>query len=42
MNEELRNAINTVLEQCPDASETDIKNEFERYERDFLIPPKDA
>lgn len=42
MNEELKNAINTVLEQCPDASETDIKNEFERYERDFLIPPKDA
>ena len=42
MNDELKNAINTVLEQCPDASETDIKNEFERYERDFLIPPKDA
>tara|TARA_Y100000746_G_scaffold232061_1_gene247702 strand:- start:1428 stop:3110 length:1683 start_codon:yes stop_codon:yes gene_type:complete len=42
MNEELKNAINTVLEQCPDASEDDIKNEFERYERDFLIPPKDA
>ena len=32
MNEELKNAINTVLEQCPDASEDDIKNEFERYE----------
>ncbi len=42
MNEELKNAINTVLEQCPDASEDDIKNEFDRYERDFLIPPKDA
>ncbi|HJM44943.1 MAG TPA: hypothetical protein QF644_03225, partial [Candidatus Poseidoniaceae archaeon] len=42
MSEELSNAINTVMEQCPDASEEDIKNEFERYERDFLIPPKDA
>ncbi|MBJ99584.1 MAG: hypothetical protein CMB48_01050 [Euryarchaeota archaeon] len=42
MNEELENAIKTVVEQCPDASEEDIKTEFERYERDFLIPPKDA
>ena len=42
MNEELENAIKTVLEQCPDASEEDVKTEFERYERDFLIPPKDA
>ena len=42
MNDELKDAINTVIEQCPDASEEDIKNEFERYERDFLIPPKDA
>ena len=33
MSEELSNAINTVMEQCPDASEEDIKNEFERYER---------
>ena len=42
LSEELTNAINTVMEQCPEASEEDIKNEFERYERDFLIPPKDA
>ena len=42
MSEELSNAINTVMEQCPDASEEDIKKEFERYEKDFLIPPKDA
>ena len=42
MNEELSEAINTVKEQCPDATEEDIKNEFERYNRDFLIPPKDA
>ncbi len=42
MNEELSNAIKTVKEQCPDAKDEDIKNEFERYNRDFLIPPKDA
>ena len=42
LSEELTNAISTVMEQCPEASEDDIKNEFERYERDFLIPPKDA
>jgi len=42
LSEELTNAINAVMEQCPDAIEEDIKNEFERYERDFLIPPKDA
>ena len=42
MNDELSNAIKTVKEQCPDAKDEDIKNEFERYNRDFLIPPKDA
>jgi len=42
LNEELNEAIKTVIEQCPDASELEIKKEFERYQKDFLIPPKDA
>ncbi|RAH16154.1 MAG: hypothetical protein CMB56_001595 [Methanobacteriota archaeon] len=42
MNDELDDAIKSVMEQCPDALESDIKKEFERYQKDFLIPPKDA
>tara|TARA_Y100001978_G_scaffold203501_1_gene230096 strand:+ start:1331 stop:2992 length:1662 start_codon:yes stop_codon:yes gene_type:complete len=42
LNDELDDAIKSVMEQCPDALESDIKKEFERYQKDFLIPPKDA
>lgn len=34
--------IAIVRQECPDANEEEIGKEFERYERDFLIPPEDA
>jgi len=34
--------IAIVKQECPDANEEEIGKEFERYERDFLIPPEDA
>jgi len=41
-NEELESAVKTVLERCPDAEEEAVRNEFKRYQKDFLIPPKDS
>lgn len=34
--------IAVVKEECEGADETEIINEFRRYEEDFLIPPEDA
>ena len=34
--------ISVVKEECPDADEDEIINEFRRYEEEFLIPPEDA
>tara|TARA_Y100001970_G_scaffold292678_1_gene435087 strand:+ start:3105 stop:4796 length:1692 start_codon:yes stop_codon:yes gene_type:complete len=34
--------ISVVKEECPDADEAEIINEFRRYEEEFLIPPEDA
>jgi len=36
------NQIALVKQECPDADEQEISNEFERYEKEFLIPPEDA
>ncbi len=36
------NLVATVKEECKDASEDEIADEFRRYEEEFLIPPEDA
>ena len=36
------NLVATVKEECKDASEEEIAEEFRRYEEEFLIPPEDA
>ena len=36
------NLVATVKEECKDASEEEIAEEFRRYEEEFLIPPGDA
>lgn len=36
------NLVATVKEECKDASEDEIAEEFRRYEEEFLIPPEDA
>ena len=34
--------IAVVKEECEGADETEIINEFRRYEEEFMIPPEDA
>ncbi len=34
--------VAVVKQECPEAEEEEIENEFARYEKDFLIPPEDA
>tara|TARA_B100000945_G_scaffold97650_2_gene76436 strand:- start:10195 stop:11886 length:1692 start_codon:yes stop_codon:yes gene_type:complete len=36
------NQIEVVKQECPEANDEEIGKEFQRYERDFLIPPEDA
>ena len=36
------NLVATVKQECKDADEKDIVEEFRRYEEEFLIPPEDA
>ena len=31
-----------VLQECKDANPSEVAKEFERYEKEFLIPPRDA
>ena len=44
MTEEGRYAaqVKIVKQECPDANENEIAEEFRRYEEEFLIPPEDA
>ena len=44
MTEEGRYAaqVTIVKQECPDADEKEIAEEFRRYEEEFLIPPEDA
>ena len=44
MTEEGRYAaqVTIVKQECPDADENEIVEEFRRYEEEFLIPPEDA
>ncbi len=44
MTEEGRYAaqVTIVKQECPDANENEIAEEFRRYEEEFLIPPEDA
>ena len=34
--------IAVVKQECPEADDSEIGQEFERYEKEFLIPPEDA
>ena len=34
--------IIAVKQECPEAEENEISEEFRRYEEEFLIPPEDA
>ena len=34
--------VKIVKQECPDADEGEIVQEFRRYEEEFLIPPEDA
>ena len=34
--------ISVIMQECPNADEEEISKEFERYEKEFLIPPEDA
>ena len=34
--------VKIVKQECPDADENEIAEEFRRYEEEFLIPPEDA
>tara|TARA_B100001123_G_scaffold240380_1_gene268907 strand:+ start:119 stop:1807 length:1689 start_codon:yes stop_codon:yes gene_type:complete len=36
------NQIAVVKQECPDADEEEVGQEFARYEKEFLIPPEDA
>ncbi len=40
--EELDRAVQRVLEAVPSADPDLVREEFERYEKDFLMPPKNA
>ena len=34
--------VTIVKQECPDADEKEVVEEFRRYEEEFLIPPEDA
>ena len=34
--------VSAVKQECPEADENEISEEFRRYEEEFLIPPEDA
>ena len=34
--------VKIVKQECPDADDSEIAEEFRRYEEEFLIPPEDA
>ena len=34
--------VKIVKQECPDADDGEIAEEFRRYEEEFLIPPEDA
>ena len=34
--------VSEVIKQVPDADPEKVREAFERYEKDFLIPPEDA
>ena len=34
--------VTVVKQECPDADDSEIEEEFRRYEEEFLIPPEDA
>ena len=40
--DEIDEFVKTVLEHAPDADPEKIREEFEKYKRDFLLPPKDS
>jgi replication factor A1 len=43
MSEEKYDAeVRLVLQECKDANPEEVAKEFERYENEFLIPPRDA
>ena len=42
VKEKYSDLISVILQECPDADEEEIGLEFERYEKEFLIPPEDA
>ena len=41
-NEKYATQVALVKEECKDANEGEIAEEFSRYENEFLIPPNDA
>ena len=34
--------VTVVKQECPEADDSEIEEEFRRYEDEFLIPPEDA
>ena len=41
-NEKYATQVALVKEECKDANDGEIAEEFRRYENEFLIPPNDA
>ncbi len=41
-DDEIDEYVKRVLEQAPDADREAVRAEFEKYQDDFLLPPKDA
>lgn len=41
-NDDIADEIRAVKEAAPEADEAEIRAEFERYQNEFLIPPKNA
>ena len=42
MTDEIDEYVKRVLEHAPDADPAKVREEFEKYEKEFLLPPKDS
>ncbi|MAE39217.1 MAG: hypothetical protein CL969_06325 [Euryarchaeota archaeon] len=42
MSDEIDEYVKRVLEHAPDADPAKIREEFEKYQKEFLLPPKDS
>ena len=42
MSEKYETHVKSILSECPDADPEEVSAAFEKYEKEFFIPPQDA